>query len=281
MRSAISAAVALGLTVAPVPIWAQDGAAKDTSAKAGKEPSEADVAAMMKAIFPVEPLTAEQQARLPRAQAVIARIMPPGTMQQMMGGMFDKMLNPLIAMGAKVDSATIATELSIEDEEFAIAEEDAARVGAILDPVREQRIRLVSDVTQRVMATAMKAMEPGMRKGLAEAYAVTFTSGELTAIAAFFATPEGGSFARKSYALATDPRIMNASLEGVPAMMERMKAMEADMKAADAKLPKRRRYADLSAAERAELARLTGLDQRALREGLARAEDKRTDTDTE
>lgn len=279
-KTVFAAAAALSLTAIGTPALAQDEGTKNT-APSNKEPSEADVAAMMKAMFPVEPLTAEQQARLPQAQAVIAKMMPPGTLQQVAGGMFDKMLNPLMAMGIKADSATVAIELAIEDEDFAIDDADAERVAEILDPVREERIRTVTEATQRAMGTAMTAMEPGMRKGMAEAYAATFTIGELTAIDAFFTTPEGASFARKSYALTSDPRIMAAAMESLPAMMGQMKAMEADMKAAEAKLPPRRGYADLSAAERAEIAELTGLDQAAIRTGMAAAAAKRDANDVD
>lgn len=280
MRKTIFAAAALSLTSMPAPALAQDEGVKNT-APSRKEPSEADVAAMMRAMFPVEPLTAEQQARVPQAQAVIDKMMPPGTLQQVAGGMFDKMMNPLMAMAATADSSAVASELAIEDEDFAIDDADAVRVAEILDPVREERIRVVTEATQRAMGTAMTAMEPAMRKGMAEAYAATFTTGELTAIDAFFTTPEGASFARKSYSLASDPRIMGAAMEGLPAMMGQMKAMEADMQAADAKLPRRRTYADLSAAERTELAKLTGLTQDAIRDGMAAAAAKRTKKDAD
>lgn len=275
MKKTVLAAAAIGLMTPSMPVAARNDGEKNTSASTRKEPSEAEVMAMMQAMFPVEPLTAEQRDRLPQAQAVIAKLMPPGAMQQVAGGMFDKMLNPMVAMATKADGSVVARELAIEDENFAIDESAAARVAEILDPVREERVRLVTEATQRAMSGAMIAMEPAMRKGMAEAYAATFTKPELTAIDAFFSTVEGASYARKSYALASDPRIMAAAMEGLPAMMGQMKAMEADVKSADAKLPPRRAYADLSAAERAELAKLTGLTQDGIRQGMAKAADKR------
>lgn len=272
-KTIFAAAAAFGLATIGTPVLAQDDSRKNTSSR--EETSETEIAAMMKAMFPVEPLTAEQQARLPQAQVVIAKLMPPGTMQQVAGGMFDRMLSPMMAMGTQANSSTVATELAIEDEEFAIEDEDAERVAAILDPAREERIRVIAETTQRMMSNAMATMEPGMRRGMAEAYAATFTSRELSAIDAFFTTSEGASYARKSYALAGDPRIMAAAMEGLPAMMDQMKTMEVDMKTAEAKLPPRRSYGDLSAAERAEIARLTGLSQEAIRSGMAAAAAKR------
>lgn len=281
MKKATIAAAALSLAVLAPPVTAQDASTENANAKGDRESSEADVAAMMKSMFQVEPLTAEQAARLPQAQAVIARIMPPGTLQQVMGGMFDKMLGPMLALDTGADSASVARELGVEDEEFALEEEDAARVGAILDPVRQQRQKLEAEATQRGMMSAMTAMEPGMRKGMAEAYAATFTTTELTAIDTFFRTPEGASFASKSYALASDPRILASAMDGLPAMMEQMKTTASEIKAATASLPPRRSYTDLSASERAEIARLTGLEQGAIREGMERAAKARDAEETE
>lgn len=261
---------------------AQDTPSKNTAAVSAPEgqdgePSEADVMRMMQTLFQVEPLTAEQRARLPQAEAVIARMMPPGSLQQVMGGMFDKIMGPLGTLGSEVDSDTIAKELGAEEEAIDLSGEDAVRIGAILDPARAQRQEAEMAATQKVMKAAMTAMEPGMRKGMAEAYAATFTTIELTDIERFFTTPSGNAFATKSYALASDPRIMAAAMEGVPLMMTEMKAVEADIKATQARLPARRRYADLSAQQRAEIARLTGLNQDAIEAGMARAEAKRAE----
>lgn len=265
---------------------AQDTSSKNTVAASAPEeqdgePSEADVMRMMQTLFQVEPLTAEQRARLPQAEAVIARMMPPGSLQQVMGGMFDKIMGPLGTLGSEVDSDTIAEELGSDEAAIDLSDEDAARIGAILDPARVQRQEAEMAATQKVMNAAMTAMEPGMRKGMAEAYAATFTTTELTDIEQFFTTPSGNAFATKSYALASDPRIMAAAMEGMPVMMAEMKAVEADIKAAQARLPARRSYADLSAQQRAEIARLTGLSQDAIEAGMARAEAKRVKADSD
>ena len=253
---------AVAQTASP-PIHApQDGARGDRSE---------DAAAALKAMFKVEPLTAEQQARLPQAQALVAQIMPPGTLDQMMGGMFDKMLGPIMAMDTGPSSHEIAGQLGIEDEDFSLSDEDAARIAAILDPAYKERQAREMKAVQSSMRKVMALMEPSMRKGMAEAYAATFTAPEMTDIAAFFATPSGASFARKSYALASDPRIMSASMEVLPNLMGQMKEIEAEVKSATADLPAKKTYDALSAAERAALARLTGLTPAELRAGMARA----------
>lgn len=255
------------------PLAAQeDSPATEESQKA--DPGEEAVAAMM-AMFKAEPLTADQLARLPKAQALVARIMPPGTMDQMMGGMFDKMLGPMMALQAEPSSREIAEELGVEPEELELGDEDAAQAAAILDPAWKTRREREMAAVQKAVRVAMTAMEPAMRKGLAEAYAVAFTDTELNDIDAFFATPSGASYARKSYALASDPRIMAASFEAMPAMMAQMAVMEQEVKSATADLPPRRGYGDLSVAQRATLADLTGLSQDEIREGMAEAARKR------
>lgn len=241
-----------------------------------EERSAAGMAEMMRAMFKVEPLTPEQLARLPQAQAVIAKMMPPGTLQEMMGRMFDKFLSPLMATQSGASRSQLARELGVrDDEDFALKDTDAARVAAILDPAWKERRKAEMAAAQRAVTVALTAMEPAMRKSMAEAYAVTFTGAELAAIDRFFSTPEGATFARKSYALASDPRIMAGAMEGLPAMLGQMKALEGEVKAATASLPKPRGYDDLTAAQREELARLTGLDQTDLRAGMGRAAEER------
>lgn len=229
----------------------------------------------MKTMFKVEPLTAEQRARLPQAEALITQIMPPGTLDEMMGGMFDKMLGPLMALDIAPSSTELASQLGIEDEDFELSDEEATQIATILDPVwkerRSREMKAVQDTTRKVMTL----MEPSMRKGMAEAYAATFTAPEMTDIAAFFATPSGASYAKKSYALATDPRIMAASMEMMPQLMGQMKDIEAEVKAATADLPAAKTFDGLSAAERAALSRLTGKSAAELRAGMNRAAEER------
>ena len=66
-------------------------------------------------------------------------------------------------------------------------------------------------------------------------------------------------------------------MEALPAMMAQMKAMEDAVKTATAKLPPRRSYADLTPAQRTEIARLTGLEASAIREGMERAAAERAE----
>lgn len=275
MHRALSGMVAASLAAAMLaqPVSAQQPEPKSATSA---DKSEATAASLMQAMFKVEPLTAEQSARLPQAEKLVARVMPPGTMNQIMGGMYDKMLGPIMAMAGEASSGDIARELGVDSDVLELEDEEAARIAAILDPVWKERREAEMAVVQRAMSTAMSAVEPGMRKGMAEAYAINFTAAELADIDSFFATPSGATFAKKSYALASDPRLVAASMQALPQMMAQMKTMEEEAKAASAKFPPRRSYADLTPVQRDEIAKLTGLKQGAIREGMERAAAERT-----
>lgn len=284
MSKLAAGSIAGALLLAAAPSFAQDqepitvvmGSGKSPPAAGAANGSEAEAMSVMAKMFAVEPLTAEQRARLPQAEALIAQIMPPGTLEEVMGGMYGKFLDPISALTNKPDAMRIAIELGIEDEDFDIAEAEAEQAAAILDPAWKERGELTTKAMKNAMAKAMRAMEPAMRKGMAEAYAATFTAAEMTDVAAFFATPSGSSYARKSYSLVSDPRIMSASMEAMPALMAEMKAMETAMASATAGLPPKRTFGDLSPSERATLSRLTGRSLAQLRDGMARAEKRDT-----
>lgn len=256
MILAASAAAVLAAT----PVAAQDAAPEE------------DPMAALAAMFPVEPLTAEQEARLPAARLVVDRMMPPGTMGEIMQSMFGGILDPLMKMGLEPSAGEVAKEVGLDEGTLDLTEEQAREAAAILDPAWSERRQREFAAMKSGMAKAMTAMEPAMRDGMAQAYAVHFTATELADVATFFATPSGASYARKSYTLASDPRIMGAAMQAMPGMMESFAAMAKDMKAATADLPPRRAYDDLSAEQRGRLTALTGLDAKELSEGMARAQ---------
>ena len=85
-RIFVGVAGAAALALAPQPLAAQTEA----------EAAEMEQAmALLGGIFPVEPLTAEQQVRLPQAQRIIDRMIPEGTLGEMMGSTYDALLGPL------------------------------------------------------------------------------------------------------------------------------------------------------------------------------------------
>lgn len=251
--AATTALAALALVAPPL-------AAQDAAPEAGQ--SEADemqkAMAMLSGMFPAEPLTPEQEARLPQAQRIIAALIPEGTLAEMMGGMFDKMMGPMMNMAgpSSIGTATQATGLSTFELELTTEQSD--ELAQLFDPAWAERQKREMALMPTLMADMMNLMEPGMRKAMAELYAINFNQTELDGIEAFFKTETGATYARKSFTMASDPRILSASMEAMPQIMGSLASIEQKAAEASADLPAKRSFADLSAKEKARVAELTG-----------------------
>lgn len=108
------------------------------------------------------------------------------------------------------------------------------------------------------MAQMMNAMEPGMRNAMAELYAINFNSTELNEIEAFFLTKTGASFARKNFTMSSEAGIISATMEAMLAMMGTIGSLEQTVAETTADLPPTRSFADLTTAEKAKVAAMTG-----------------------
>ena len=65
----------------------------------------------MMSLFSPPALSAEEEARLPAAQAIVAKIVPAGTMGEMMNSMFSGLLGPIMELGAQPSSSEAAKKL--------------------------------------------------------------------------------------------------------------------------------------------------------------------------
>ena len=241
---------------------------------AAAAPKTGDDAAMMSALsdmFKAEPLTAEQQARLPAAKALMMQIMPPGTMAEMYHSLFKRIMDPIMKIAESDPAVDVAKNLGQDSGKLDLPEDQARQAAAILDPGAAPRNAAMMASLQSAMTKAMATMEPDMREGMAEAYAVNFDSKELADIAAFFATPSGISYARRSFTLASDPHVLSATMKSLPKMMAELGPMKAQFDKAGTDLPQPRSYDALSAAERQELGKLTGLSQAQIKAGMEKA----------
>lgn len=137
-----------------------------------------------------------------------------------------------------------------------------AQVMEIYDPSYRERMERTMRVTMEHMTGLMGKMEPDMRAGLARAYAARFDEAQLSELNGFFATPAGSLYAAQSMMIFLDPQVMDSMQKMVPMLMEEMPALQVAMEMAVADLPPPRSSCDLSADERARLAKLLG--QRAL-----------------
>ena len=101
--AATTALAALALAAPPL-------AAQDTASEAP---------AMMADMFgKAEPLTPEQEARIPAAEQVVARIFPPGTYARMMNDTMKPMMDNVMGSFMDVPLAEIAKLSGLPAEEF-------------------------------------------------------------------------------------------------------------------------------------------------------------------
>ena len=257
MKKIVNAMAAAALVCA-VPAAAQEDPEHSQSAMSPGELDE--FAGMMASLFQTEPLTEEQNARLPAAQAVVGEMMPDGFYGEMMAGMMDKMLRPMLTMFSQPEFV-LGARLTVDAEAIeALEEAEQAELTAMLDPAYQARGDAMVAVLTSRMGGMFTAMEGPMREGLSKAYAVRFDDAQLADIAAFFATPTGGEYARESMALFADPQVMQASMQALPAMMSGFGDIESAMREAMTALPAERGYDDLTEAQRERMAELLDVD---------------------
>jgi hypothetical protein len=248
-RLFIGTAALTALALTPQPLLAQES------------PEEIDQAmAMLGQMFPAEPLTPEQETRLPQAQRIITRMIPEGTLGELMGSMFDKLMGPMMAAADTSAITAVINGIGLERSELDLTPEHTAELAALFDPAHAERQTREAAVMPGVMRDLMTVMEPSMRKAMSELYAIHFSQTELDGIEAFFQTDVGTAYARKSFTMSSDPRIISVSMEALPQMMGSFAEVEQKMAEATADLPKQRAFADLSAAEQAKVAELTGYE---------------------
>lgn len=257
MKKIVNAMAAAALVCA-VPAAAQEHLEHSESAMSPGDLDE--FAGMMAGLFQTEPLTEEQNARLPAAQAVVGEMMPDGFYGEMMAGMMDKMLRPMLTMFSQPEFV-LGARLTVDAEAIeALEEAEQAELTAMLDPAYQARGDAMVAVLTSRMGGMFTAMEGPMREGLSKAYAVRFDDAQLADIAAFFATPTGGEYARESMALFADPQVMQASMQALPAMMSGFGDIESAMREAMEALPAERGYGDLTEAQRERMAELLDVD---------------------
>ena len=219
----------------------------------------AGMAAMFGEMFKVEPLTDEQTARLPIAESIAAKVLPEGTMAEIVTETIDGIMKPFMSMGPSPALAAASKGLGVPRYQLnELSEEQIAELASIVDPAWQERREREEAALPKVLAEVGTLMEPSMRKAMAEVFAVNFEAGELGELDAFFGTQVGAKFARQSYKMAADPRMIGATIEAVPQIMPKIGDMKAVMDNATAGLAEPRFYDDLSAAEKARVTQISG-----------------------
>ena len=272
----LTAAAALALLTAPAALSAQDAMAEDKvmvgdPAPAGEQDEMAAMTQMFSGLFAKEPLTPEQEARLPAAEQLIGKIIPDGTMGEMMDKLLGGVLGPMMAAGPDAASTTLAKQIGTPVYGVELSEAQVGELASLFDPAWAERREREAALFPALMKEVVGLIEPGMRKAMSELYAIRFTGSELAEIDAFFTTETGSKYARESFLMASDPRIMASSMEALPALMGQIGDLEKRMADGVADLPAVRSFADLSPEERAKVAEMTGLTVEEIEANLAGA----------
>ncbi|MEL7199907.1 MAG: DUF2059 domain-containing protein [Pseudomonadota bacterium] len=208
-----------------------------------------------------DPLTEEQAARVPAAQAVVTKLFPVGTYAKMMDETMKPMFEGIMGeMGGGTPALALAKLTGLDP--FALTDVDDANLEqalTLLDPQADARNAAMTDVTLNMLSGIFDKIEPAYRTGLARAYAVRFTQDELTELDAYFQTPVGAKYAAESFLIYADPQVMESMNEMMPLVMEAMPVMMAGMTEITEQYPEGRKFSALDDAEKEQLAALLGV----------------------
>jgi Uncharacterized protein conserved in bacteria (DUF2059) len=264
-------AVILALS-APAAVYAQaeDGsAATEISADGITSQSEEDamLAVFTKIFDTAENKTPIDPVQLKLAETTASKLMPNGSMKNMMNQMINTYMTPIMNILPEMSSTEIMLKVGIYEGEIEnLNDEKRKAITAMLDPTRKERGKQFVDVMTPLLDETMALLEPPMRTGISRAYARKFSAEQLRQINGFFATPTGALYAAESYPIQADPEVMQAMFKAMPKLIETLKKKVPSVEAGMKSLPKERELSDLSKAEMASLAKLLNVKVAALEE---------------
>ena len=266
---AVVSAAAISLLAMPVSAQAPSDTSELSEPTGSMDTQMAELGEMFAGMFETEPLTPEQEARLPAAAELTAIMLPEGFYSEMMTEMMDGFMSPLAGMMSSKEIASIAlsSRLAIDPATIeALSDEEQLELVRMLDPGFDQRGSLMTDLLGSMLQETAILVEPLFREGMTRAYAARFDERQLADINAFFATPTGRIYASESMKLMADPQVMSASMQAMPVLMSRMGDMGSQIERAMAALPGEKALSDLTAGERARMSALLGVEQAELDE---------------
>ncbi|MCJ2187787.1 DUF2059 domain-containing protein [Novosphingobium beihaiensis] len=198
-------------------------------------------------------------ARLAAARQTVDYVFPAGTYARIMNGTMDKIMDSIMDSMLKMPLKDLAGIGGVDTSKLSSA--SMAEIMEIYDPSYKERTSIITHTMMSQMAGIMTEFEPDIRDGLAQAYAEKFDVKQLGELNAFFATPTGKEYAADSYLIMMSPQVMAKMQAFMPKMMKQMPAIMEKVKTATADLPKPRKFADLSKAEKTKLAKILGLSE--------------------
>lgn len=278
MKRFATAFSALALATAS-PVFAQDDASVDAEVQ-----KELDaVGSLFGDMFgSADPLTPEQETRVPAAQAVVLQLFPEGTYAKMMDETMKPMMDGILGNIAGSPAILLMELTGLAPSELtAIDDAQLNEAVALLDPNAKARNAEIADMTLSLISDVVVKIEPSYRAGLARAYAVRFTEDELVGLNTYFSTPVGQKYANESFLIFADPQVMSAMNEMMPAVMEAMPGMMGNVGEIASKYPKGRTFSALSEEEQNTLASLLGVSLEDLAASEPEAPEPMSQADTE
>lgn len=204
---------------------------------------------------------------LAKARPVAAAILPDGVMAEMMGPAMQKMMGPMMDSVSKMPIRDLAQVGGLDPAEIDKLSDATLRdIMEILDPAFDERMTIMTETMFPALGRFMTQFEPDMREGMAEAFAGRYSAAELDKIGAFLETPTGKKFGSGFMLLATDPHYIGRMQAIMPQMMKAMPSIMKTSSEAMAKLPKPKKYGDLSKKDRDRLAELIGIDPKKMKQ---------------
>lgn len=208
---------------------------------------------------PIEP------ALLSKGERIAKAVVPKGSYRKIIAETFKKVVEPMMEGMDQIPLSVITTFAGVSEEEVTL------KLGAklsdlmmIMDPHYKQRNRTMMSKLSDIMIDLSDDIEPSIRGGLAQAYARRFSAKDLEAVAQFYETESGAKIAGESLGIFASPEVMSASMEMMPAFMERFFGeMEAISKGSE-DLPPPRKFSDLSEEELNKMSELMGIKRSAM-----------------
>lgn len=207
------------------------------------------------------PAPAPDPARLAVARQIALKMLPPGTMREVLSQSYPEMME---AMGGSMGEIPISEIMQIGG----LSEEDAKKLGDaklhevmdIVDPAWRERFKITTTDLMAAVTDMMEKLEPGMREAMARVYARDFTLPQLEEILRFLETPAGTLFGKKSFTIGADPEVTAELAKLMPEMMKAMPELMVEQQRKLDELPPRRKIEELSDEDRQKLADLLGVD---------------------
>ncbi len=214
---------------------------------------------MLGDIFKVDPLTPEQEARLPLGKEMAGFMMPEGSFGTAMKETMEPMITMMMGTVTSDPRIRLAEISGVTTDELAELEDAAAQEALdIFDPQYTARTERMSGAMVTMIGKLLEAVEPAYREAMAQALAVRFEESEMRELLAFFATPVGGKFAQQSFLVQYDSRMLGVMEAMGPAFVKIMPELMDEVTAIEVEFGSSRDFTELSATERTRAARLIG-----------------------